>query len=268
MVPLLFLVLAVSSAATSLIAGTTLSKLSSALNSRNLAQGFECLQSLQLIELGSDQFVSQLCRSSVSLTSSAIDTADFLMSVITLPPAFSMPLHSRPGIMLSKVMYGSVTLRDFEILQFVSEDDALKGTSFQHEDAFAGDEDCVCRGGKCPRRDGCIFWVNKQLRDSGSSLYVSEHGFSTLATGDSEVVAETAGPRELINTGSTSAVFIEILIKDLDQADMIEDIPNVQFYRADRLTGAGVKGNKLKVTASSEPLGLIPMYVPWRGARI
>ena len=56
--------------------------------------------------------------------------------------------------------------------------------------------------------------------------------------------AETAGPRELINTGSTSAVFIEILIKDLDQADMIEDIPTLQFYRADRLTGAGVKGNK------------------------
>ena len=165
-------------------------------------------------------------------------------------------------------MFGSITLRDFDILQFVSEDDAVRSNSFQHEDAFAGDEDCVCRGGKCPRRDGCIFWVNKQLRDSGSSLYVSEKGFSTLSTGDCEIIAETAGPRELLNTGSTSAVFIEILIKDLDQADMIEDIPSLQFYRADRLEGAGLKGNKLKVTASTEPLGLIPMYVPWRGSRI
>ena len=150
----------------------------------------------------------------------------------------------------------------------MADDDALRMNSFEHEDAFAGGEDCVCRGGKCPRREGCVFWVNKQMRDSGSSLFVSELGFSSLKSGDCEVISETSGPRELINNNDITAVIVQILMRDIDHLDFLENIPSLQFYRADRLTDAGVKGNKLKVTATEEPLGLIPMYVPWRGTRI
>ena len=226
------------------------------------------MQALELSDLGTPEYISQLSRSSVSRTSSVMESPDFLISIVSLPPAFSFPLHSRPGVVLSKILSGSLTLRELDILQFLEDEDALKINSFQHEDAFAGDEDCVCRGGKCPRREGCIFWVNKQLRDSSSSLYVSERGFIELPAGYCEVIPESAGPRELINSSANSAVFIEVLIKDLDQADMIEDVPSLQFYRADRVVGAGVKGNKLKVTATDEPLGLIPMYIPWRGLKL
>ena len=252
---------------TAIIVATPLSTLSSALQSRNLVQGMDCMQSLGLSDIGSNQFISQLCRSSVSLTSSIIDTPDFLMSIITLPPSFSMPLHSRPGVVLSKLLHGTLTLRNLDILQFVTDDELLNSKSFSHEDAFAGEDDCVCRGGKCPRRDGCIFWVNKMLRDSDSSLFVTERGYTTVGAGECEMIQDTVGPRELINSGQTSAIYIDILMKDLDQADMIEDVPVLQYYRADRVDGAGVKGNKLKVYASNEPLGLIPMYVPWRGNR-
>lgn len=243
----------------------TLSKLSASLKNRDLAASVDCMQLLQLNDLGSDAYMSQLCRSSVSRMSSIVDSDNFSISIISLPPSFSFPLHSRPGVVLSKVLFGSLTLRQLDILQFVEDEDVMQINSFQHEDAFAGDEDCVCRGGRCPRRDSCIFWVNKQLRDSGSSLFVSERGLSELSAGHCEFIPESAGPRELINSSAISAVLIEVLIKDLDAADMIEDVPSLQFYRADRLTGAGVKGNKLKVTATDEPLGLLPMHMPWRG---
>ena len=250
------------------LTSNVLSNLAASLKNRNLNQGIEFLQALELSDLGTPEYISQLSRSSVSRTSSVMESQDFLISIVSLPPAFSFPLHSRPGVVLSKVLSGSLTLRELDILQFLEDEDALKINSFQHEDAFAGDEDCVCRGGKCPRREGCIFWVNKKLRDSGSSLFVSEQGFVELSAGHCEVIPESAGPRELINSSANSAVFIEVLIKDLDQADMIEDVPSLQFYRADRVVGAGVKGNKLKVTATDEPLGLIPMYIPWRGLKL
>ena len=70
------------------------------------------------------------------------------------------------------------------------------------------------------------------------------------------------------NNNNITAVIVQILMRDIDHLDFLENIPSLQFYRADRLTDAGVKGTKLKVTATEEPLGLIPMYVPWRGTRI
>ena len=245
-----------------------LSNLAFSMRSRNIIQSMECLQQLELRDVGSTEYISQLCRPSVSRTSPVLESQDLLISIISLPPSFTFPLHSRPGVVLSKILSGSLILRQLDILQFIEDDDLVRSNSFQHEDAFAGDEDCVCRGGKCPRREGCIFWVNKMMRDSGSSLYASEQGFSELTTGYCELIPESAGPRELINNSVYPAVLIEALIKDIDQADMIEDVPTLQYYRADRLVGAGVKGSKLKLKANDEPLGLIPMHIQWRGVKV
>ena len=249
-------------------ASNALSNLASSMKSRNLIRSMECLQLLELTDVGSTEYISQLCRPSVSRTSPVLESQDLLISIISLPPSFTFPLHSRPGVVLSKVLSGSLTLRQLDILQFVEDDDLVSSNSFQHEDAFAGDEDCVCRGGKCPRREGCIFWVNKMMRDSGSSLYASERGSCELTAGYCELIPESAGPRELMNNSIYPAVLIEALIKDIDQADMIEDVPSLQYYRADRLVGAGVRGSKLKLKANDEPLGLIPMHIQWRGVKV
>jgi PCO_ADO len=253
------------------VAATTsnaLSNLAFSMRSRDLTQCMECLKVLELSDVGSTEYISQLCRPSVSRTSPVLESQDLLISIISLPPSFTFPLHSRPGVVFSKILFGSLSLRQLDILQFVEDDDLVRSKSFEHEDAFAGDEDCVCRGGKCPRREGCIFWVNKMMRDSGSSLYASEQGSCELATGYCELIPESAGPRELINNSIYPAVLIEALLKDIDQADMIEDVPTLQYYRADRLVGAGVKGSKLKLKANDEPLGLIPMHIQWRGVKV
>ena len=253
------------------VAATTsnaLSNLAFSMRSRDLTRSMECLKVLELSDFGSTEYISQLCRPSVSRTSPVLESQDLLISIISLPPSFTFPLHSRPGVVFSKILFGSLSLRQLDILQFVEDDDLVRSKSFEHEDAFAGDEDCVCRGGKCPRREGCIFWVNKMMRDSGSSLYASEQGSRELATGHCELIPESAGPRELINNSIYSAVLIEALLKDIDQVDMIEDVPTLQYYRADRLVGAGVKGSKLKLKANDEPLGLIPMHIQWRGVKI
>jgi hypothetical protein len=271
----MMLVVAILIYIVSTIAATTLTKLTVALKNRDLNLGVECMKALEISELGTEAFVNQLCRSSVPITSTIIDVPEYLISIISLPKSSSMPLHTRPGVVMSKLLTGSLTLRQLDILLFVEDDDIKKITSFEHEDAFAGGGDCVCRGGVCPRREGCVFWVNKQMRESGASLFVSEKGYSQLSIGDVELIQETAGPRELIHLpkskeddSSSSAVIIQVLLRDIDQADMIEDVPSLQFYRADRLEGAGVEGNKLKVTATYEPLGLVPMYIPWRGTKI
>jgi hypothetical protein len=254
----------------------SISKLSSSLKIRDIAQSIDIMKSLDIKELGTEAFISQLCRSKVSLTSTISDSTDYTISIITIPKSFSMPLHTRPGKVLTKLLHGTSTLRELEILQFIEERELSEITSFQkHDLAFAsGDEDCVCRGGTCPRRESCIFWVQKQMRESGSSLFVSEKGYKYISAGDLEVIPETDGPREMINIAendnseSNSAIFLQVLIKDLDAADFIEETPSIQFYRADRLDNAGVFGNKLKVTATTEPLGLVPMHVPWRGTKI
>mmetsp|Transcript_29778 Transcript_29778/g.28476 ORF Transcript_29778/g.28476 Transcript_29778/m.28476 type:complete len:289 (-) Transcript_29778:501-1367(-) len=274
---LLSICIAYVSNSSTLTPTNSISKLSTSLRSRDIAQSIDIMKSLDIKEMGSEAFISQLCRSKVSLTSTISDTVDYTISIITIPKSFSMPLHTRPGKVLTKILHGTSTLRELEILQFELEEKELSEiTSFQkHDLAFAsGDEDCVCRGGTCPRRESCIFWVQKQMRESGSSLFVSEKGYKYISAGDLEIIPETDGPREMINIAenddseNNSAIFLQVLIKDLDAADFIEETPSIQFYRADRLDNAGVVGNKLKVTATTEPLGLVPMHVPWRGTKI
>jgi hypothetical protein len=187
-------------------------------------------------------------------------------------------LHTRPGKVLSKLVSGSATIRQLDILQFVEASElASTKPSFFYEDAFAGEEDCVCRGGRCPRREGCVFWVNKQLRDSASSLIVEERGFSTFPLDRSILFDTETGPREFINGGKAdkqpgTAVLFEAFLKDAEVAERGAGagglIPDIQYYLADRLDCAGTMGAKLKVTAVKDPLGVMPMHVPWRGEAI
>ena len=112
------------------------------------------------------------------------------------------------------------------------------------------------------------------LRDSSASLSVVEVGLTVLthdggggsaggggcavssggsSGGDDRllVLPESAGPREFIHhkqpqqaqqqaqtqvtASGTSVLLLEAFIKDADQEDMVEHIPSLQYYRADRV---------------------------------
>jgi hypothetical protein len=192
------------------------------------------------------------------------ETADYLLSLVALPRGFAYPLHSRPGITALRALRGSLWAREMSVLQFVdggNDGDAPASASasaaraFAHEDVFARGEDeaedCVCRGGRCPRREGCVFWVNKRLRDAAASLAVQERGLRLLSPADPAptVWPEDAGPREYLRVGpddntavygsggtvATSgadnggaAVFLEVYVKNAEEADFIEPAPPLQ----------------------------------------
>jgi len=187
------------------------------------------------------------------------ETADYLLSLVALPRGFAYPLHSRPGITALRALRGSLWAREMSVLQFVDGDaSASAARAFAHEDVFARGEDeaedCVCRGGRCPRREGCVFWVNKRLRDAAASLAVQERGLRLLTPSDPTptVWPEDAGPREYLRVGpdntaaaaavagpggtvATSgadnggaAVFLEVYVKNAEEADFIEPAPPLQ----------------------------------------
>ena len=184
------------------------------------------------------------------------ETADYLLSLVALPRGFAYPLHSRPGITALRALRGSLWAREMSVLQFVDGDaSASAARAFAHEDVFARGEDeaedCVCRGGRCPRREGCVFWVNKRLRDAAASLAVQERGLRLLSPADPAptVWPEDAGPREYLRVGpddntavygsggtvATSgadnggaAVFLEVYVKNAEEADFIEPAPPLQ----------------------------------------
>ena len=96
-------------------------------------------------------------------------------------------------------------------------------------------------------------------RTDGSSASEDEVNSSGGGDGDGRllILPESAGPREFINLGKSQASFssagtststtiptsvssgsvllLEAFIKDADQEDMIEAIPSLQYYRADRV---------------------------------
>ena len=93
----------------------------------------------------------------------------------------------------------------------------------------------VCRGGTCPRRYGCVFWVEKRLRDASSALAVQEidtvlHSLissntdSTTTNNNSnsnsnnvmQVLKRSSsyGPREYLHTGNSgdgNAALLELI---------------------------------------------------------
>jgi hypothetical protein len=256
--------------------------------SRESLSGLDMFGQISLEDFG-EAVTAQWRRSFMSLAVPIYEDNEVLVMTTILPQSFSFPLHSRPGRVLSKVLHGSLLSRELDVTQFVGDDKSAPNagySAFAYEDAFAGEDDCVCRGGKCPRREGCIFWVNKMLRDSASSLLVEERGLRQLEVGDITVYESEVGPRELLNSPlpqsannrpisgvagnkQESAIYLEVLMKDPEVFDRRDDIvPRLQYYLADRVDGAGVKGNRLRVTATDSPLGVLPMHIPWRGQPI
>ena len=60
----------------------------------------------------------------------------------------------------------------------------------------------------CPRRYGCVFWVEKRLRDASSALAVQET--DSYISSDDKVVqvlkrSSSYGPREYLYTGTSGS---------------------------------------------------------------
>eukprot|EP00960_Hanusia_phi_P037863 753154-Hanusia_phi.AAC.12 len=105
---------------------------------------------------------------------SLMESAYCSVCLVLLPEKASIPPHDRPGAEWTahKVLQGKVRSRLLQIT-FCAEDESIiakimqetKETGF-HDSLKAfewnranDEEDCVCRGGRCPRREGCKFWV-------------------------------------------------------------------------------------------------------------
>ena len=119
------------------------------------------------------------------------------------------------------------------------------------------EDDCVCRGGMCPRQYGCVFWVEKQLRDKGK-YYLAELSETTVEGAHSVTRRQDVGPRELLNLQDRPAVLLELLTAEEDvQADSIEMF---RYYHNSLVESSGGR-RQYKVTASTQPVGSSPMYI-------
>ena len=102
--------------------------------------------------------ISRCKRAMIPISFSLLHTPSLCIYLNSIPRRASIPLHTRPGKSFVYILSGSL-----EVNQAIITDTALTDTQssiyISHEDAFAesADEDCVCRGGICPRRHGCIF---------------------------------------------------------------------------------------------------------------
>jgi hypothetical protein len=195
------------------------------------------------------------------------------LSIVTIPARFTMPLHTQPGSVVVMPLYGSVAVRHMRTcsVEGVLDDLSPKPSYLKNLDAFAiGDDDCVCRGGMCPRRYGCAFWVEKQVRDNGAYFIAKEE--NTVLDSTSTDIANYSfhdGPREYAAFEEPTAVlelFSEIEADVLDRSSLPGQL---LYYTATCLTDpSGQQTSTYKVQSSLAPLGYAPMHVPYNGPDI
>ena len=79
------------------------------------------------------------------------------ISVLLLPSGDKMPAHDHPAseVVCLKALSGSVVAKQWRLMDEVEK---IEGSEIGFHDSSTG-ADCVCRGGMCPRREGCKFWV-------------------------------------------------------------------------------------------------------------
>jgi hypothetical protein len=198
------------------------------------------------------------------------------LSMVILPKGSSMPLHNQPGRVQLKVIYGEIIVRHMKISTIESNQQlAGKGYTQQYDlsvDGFAGEDDCVCRGGKCPRRWGCDFWVEKLVQDQGA-YYIAQ--LDTIANVNAQSSRELSfefgsGPREYTSLEEPSAV-LELFTKEEELASMeTVSIPDqILYHRSSSLLDSnGQVSVNTKITSSSTPMGYGPMYTPYFGPGI
>ena len=187
---------------------------------------------------------------------------DLQLHCTVIPQGQSFPLHSRPGTTYVQKISGKLELRDFIVTSI--EEQELQPNNIEESMEVrgfidVGDEegDCVCRGGICPRRFGCPFWVDYQLRTKGKYL-LSRRKHTNF--GDTMFIRrQDQGPREYKNVGGDNSIILELL-------QVQEDVTNeakltTQYYhRAKSLDNSNGNTEQLiyKVTTQEKPFGILP----------
>ena len=194
-------------------------------NSAHLGSVKESLEeaSKGLAPLKTD-LTSRIDRSRVPLEWSVYDDGiGVSVRVLSLPSGCSSGFTSRRGDVFIKALYGTVQCVELSI--DTEEED---GTGVQ--DGFivtGGEDDCVCRGGICPRRQGCKFWVEHMARKAAIKL----KGFKQ----PSELISSTSfrhfkrdisGPYELTSV-SGAAAHVEVVFEGMERG---HNAPDITYY--------------------------------------
>ena len=212
------------------------------------------------------EMVDQWRRSLVASRIPLLQTTTQSLEVVTLPQGSSTPLHSRPGTTTLKTLYGAVNVALMEVSSVEGVPAHLAETYPTSMDAFAGEEDCVCRGGRCPRRHGCSFWVEKQLRDKGAYFVANQRLFSLSRESESLSLSFPQGPKAFYGEGSSA--LLELFDLDEEMADTNNEYSSqtMLYYTSSALVDRSHRSAPLfKVTSSTTPLGYPPVHVPYRG---
>lgn len=187
--------------------------------------------------------ISRCERAKIPISFSLLDTPSFCMFMNSIPRRSSIPLHTRPGKVFLYILTGSLGVNQAIMTDTVLMDNK-NDAYISHEDAFAesAGDDCVCRGGICPRRNGCIFWVEKQLRNQKGYMIGKMNNCivdSKLAPYCTFEDANIIQPREFTNKQDEATVFVELLIKEDDFNSSLK--PNlIQYYRINSADNSGV----------------------------
>ena len=238
-------------------------KLLLACQHKDVAVAKQLFKSLSVSDFGSDSR-ERFKRITVLAKSKIFENSDLVLSLLVLPPDSIMPLHSQPGSVDVKQLFGPpIFLREEEILSVedAREQGKVLSGNFGHDGFIQEvDEDCVCRGGMCPRRYGCVFWVEKQLRDNGKYLKTALHETALRdCSGTSSSVfsrSQAFGPREFVGgSGANSAVLELICVEE----DVSIDQLKTQYY----IRGGTGSDDDRRVTIAENPVGYRPMHIPF-----
>lgn len=145
----------------------------------------------------------------------ADDQRDGMMSarVLSFPDSQGLPLQSHPA---SSKVFLKVLSGEF-LLQTLSTEN-VEGSSTLDADEEEEDgsiDDCVCRGGRCPRRWGCKFWVETMSKRTGVRVNASRLPPATLSQGSPCLFLGDSVPFSLIATKG-SAALLEVVITTHD----------------------------------------------------
>lgn len=124
-----------------------------------------------------DQLINQWNNAMVPLTTTLIEDSNYSIKINILPTSYNLPLHSRPGTLFIKLLQGNSMINKYQMDPIELSNTNNNNNIHLHEEynsnihGFINNnnintDDCICRGGICPRRYGCIFWIENKARES------------------------------------------------------------------------------------------------------
>lgn len=193
-----------------------------------IAQGKLLEATALLQEINLDHFAlntDQLQRATVPLCFSLdqSDDSSITISLKTFPVSHSLPIHRRSESLYLKVVSGRLTYTEYIIDENASVDDEsiTTVTTSCNIDGFISadgeeEDDCVCRGGVCPRRWGCQFWVDYMAKKHALVLQAIMQPPQIEGSDDRMKVLESdkQHPFSLCNEGSETAVLLEVSVNE------------------------------------------------------